>query len=467
MIGKQIKGKSFGGVLNYILSKDDALILDKNMLSTSARELSAEFGQSRKLHPNLKRAVYHASLSLPPGEHLSDDKWREISRKYLDEMGFSGSQYVTVGHQDTAHDHVHMVASRISLDGSVVSESHDFQRSESVLRGLEREHGLTPVISSREARQRSLSRADLDQGYPDKARDRKHRVQHYIDHAATGNPTMSKFLKRLEAFQVDVHPNQAKTGHVSGISFRFEGERMTGSDLGRAYTWASLQKRKGVSYDRNRDQPAIQKAIISFQERGHSGDLGRLSSETPSSTPRARSSRQRGAGVGTGALGESAGFGDPRNGSSAANAGNILRSETEADRGSHLRDGGEHARMGNGKEKSDGSIVGHSPHDQPFGRRSRFDLVLSLARSIGETRTQPSRKMEGFQRRDLSPDPGVVSNPHRRSNKLFDRGIESIENEPIGFWEEEQRRKERERKREKELKLDRSRGPSKGLSIDL
>jgi len=81
------------------------------------KELSAEFKLSRELRPNLNRVVYHSSLSLPPGENLNDQQWKEVANKYMSHMGFDGSQFVAVKHQDTEHSHIHILASRVRLDG--------------------------------------------------------------------------------------------------------------------------------------------------------------------------------------------------------------------------------------------------------------------------------------------------------------------------------------------------------------
>lgn len=105
MIGKQTKGTGFGGLLRYLLDDRDkgAEIIGGSMLGENSRELSAEFSESRKLKPELKHAVYHTSLSIKPGEELTNAKWKEIADKYTNEMGFSGSQYVTIRHNDTKH----------------------------------------------------------------------------------------------------------------------------------------------------------------------------------------------------------------------------------------------------------------------------------------------------------------------------------------------------------------------------
>jgi hypothetical protein len=69
-------------------------------------------------------------------------------RKYLQVMGFNMNQYAVVRHTDRDHDHAHIVASRVRLDGTTVSDSWDYHRSEAAIRQLEQEYGLRSLHSS-------------------------------------------------------------------------------------------------------------------------------------------------------------------------------------------------------------------------------------------------------------------------------------------------------------------------------
>ena len=97
------------------------------------------------------------------------------------------------------------------------------------------------------------------------ARDRglvseKEQLKALIRDAAKDGPTMSEFVRRLQAKGVQVRANIARTGHVSGISYRLDRVAVKGSGLGRAYTFEGLQKAQGVRYDRARDLPALERA---------------------------------------------------------------------------------------------------------------------------------------------------------------------------------------------------------------
>ncbi|MEG4422314.1 hypothetical protein QUA70_27600 [Microcoleus sp. LAD1_D5] len=84
MIGKQIKGTGFRGCLNYVLGKKDAALIGGTMCGQTPEELAAEFGIARQLRPNLKVAVFHATLSVDHTEKLedseeNDQRWLAIS----------------------------------------------------------------------------------------------------------------------------------------------------------------------------------------------------------------------------------------------------------------------------------------------------------------------------------------------------------------------------------------------------
>jgi Relaxase/Mobilisation nuclease domain len=154
MIGKQFKGKVFYPVLAYALGKQGAKLIGSNMANVQPVSLAKEFDFFRRLNPAVDRCMYHASLSLPPPDHMESADWHTLAQKYLQQMGFDDNQYVVVRHCDRAHDHVHIIASRIKLDGSCVSDSWDHYRIQAVIRELEQEFNLAPVESGWEKRKR-------------------------------------------------------------------------------------------------------------------------------------------------------------------------------------------------------------------------------------------------------------------------------------------------------------------------
>ena len=62
-------------------------------------------------------------------------------------MGFASAPWVAVVHQDTDHQHMHLMACRIGFDGKTISDANDFRKSEAIVRQIEAEFGLAAVPS--------------------------------------------------------------------------------------------------------------------------------------------------------------------------------------------------------------------------------------------------------------------------------------------------------------------------------
>jgi hypothetical protein len=261
MIGKHVKGKSFRGLLNYLFGKEGARQIGGNMEGTNPRELAAEFGISRRLNPKVSRAVYHASLSLAHNEHLDDDTWDEIAQKYLQAMGFDMNQYVVVRHIDRTHDHAHIAASRIQLNGITVSDSWDNPRSEAVIRKLEKEYNLQSVQPSWEKDQHSPTTGERRQLARTGEESVRVKLQRSLDKATHDCPTMPELIEKAQKDDISICINYTHTGKVKGISYKLDGVAFSGTHLGKAYTFPGLQKYRDVSYIPKRDDKRIQKLM--------------------------------------------------------------------------------------------------------------------------------------------------------------------------------------------------------------
>lgn len=156
MIGKITAGKGFGGLLNYLLDKGkhqarqqnpskSAEIMGGNMGGSNSRELRAEFKQIRNLRKDIAKPVWHCSLSAPPGEKLSNERWSQIADTYLDRMGIDRGkhQYAIIRHFDQAHEHVHIVVNRISLKGKVWDRKNERYKCKTATRYIEQEFQLS------------------------------------------------------------------------------------------------------------------------------------------------------------------------------------------------------------------------------------------------------------------------------------------------------------------------------------
>lgn len=246
MIANLVKGRNFRGCLNYLLSKPDAELIGGNMGGRTPQQLTAEFKFSQRLNPNVRRIVYHVSLSLPKHEYLDDYQWNEIADAYLQGMGFTQNQYLIVRHRDRDHDHIHIVASRVRFDGSCVHDGWDYRRSETLLRQLEQAYNLEAVVPSWEVKKRNLTRNHYqerqktsEQGTPSL----KQQLQQTIDQILPQCRTSQAFLEKLQEAGITTRLRTRRDGVITGISYAHPEITASGTQLGTHYTWRGIEQR--------------------------------------------------------------------------------------------------------------------------------------------------------------------------------------------------------------------------------
>lgn len=246
MIGKLIQGTDFQGCLSYVLDKLGADRLGGNAIGSTVTELTSEFDRLRQRRPTLNQAVYHLSLSLAPGEFLSDSAWDDLVQQYLGRMNITRNPYVLVRHTDTDCDHVHIVASRIRYDGSVIDDSWDYTRSQAILRDLEAEYNLNPVAPSQSTDRRAATRRQLEKEKQTGQPTAKATLQRLINEAIPLATTLADLRDRLEEKAVSTRFTYSKNGILKGISFAYEGIALAGHHLGQAYSLPALRRRLPV-----------------------------------------------------------------------------------------------------------------------------------------------------------------------------------------------------------------------------
>lgn len=265
------RGKGFRGALDYAFERDGAdaepgRLLGGNMSGQDARQLAAEFGQVRRLRPDIEKPVWHNALRLPKGEKLSDVQWVAIADDYMKRMGFTEAHpRAYVLHDDDVGQHIHIVASRVSTMGKVYLGKNENLASTRHIQALEREYGLsitkgptydpeTGKIEMPEARQ--LKKGEIEAAVRTGQEPPRQRLQRLIDDALAEKPTAPQLAERLTVAGVTVRANVASTGRCNGLSFELDGVAFKGSALGKTYGWKGLQER-GLSYEQDRDRQGL------------------------------------------------------------------------------------------------------------------------------------------------------------------------------------------------------------------
>lgn len=266
MIASQKIGKSFLGALNYNLKKlyhpdqnKRAELLDSSFASIDSRMIQQELRLIKSLKPNLSRYVYHTSLNFSIEDELDNNKLLSIANDYLKESGYTNNHYMIFRHHDAPHPHIHLLVNRISFDGTVVSDSNNFKRSEDIIRKLERRYNLKTVQSSNETLLKAAKIGEIEQTLrTGKPSDKLILQNKLINILNQGNLSIKELIEKGERQGIHFLFNQASTGKISGITYFHNGFKIKGQALGNRFKWAELIKQS--NYEQIRDSKAISEA---------------------------------------------------------------------------------------------------------------------------------------------------------------------------------------------------------------
>ncbi|MCO7524886.1 relaxase/mobilization nuclease domain-containing protein [Pseudomonas asiatica] len=205
----------------------------------------------------LIKPVFHAMLSLRPGESLTKAQWRTAVQTYMSDLGFDETnQFVAVMHQDKDHQHVHIVANRIRLSDefSMVKDSNERSISLDSVSRIEDRFGLTKAPRPKDTWGVSISHAELQASIRDNDLPLKHKMIAKIAGAIeTTNAVqgdMFDFVRALRKQKVYIHLTLNDDGQPKGISYEFDGKHISGRQLKRSrLTWHKLTTQEGIHYD--------------------------------------------------------------------------------------------------------------------------------------------------------------------------------------------------------------------------
>ncbi|MBA0181726.1 relaxase/mobilization nuclease domain-containing protein [Pectobacterium carotovorum] len=295
------RGKGFAGVVLYALKPGShhqctPYVIGGNMMGDAARDLIAEFNTTKTLRPDVAKPVWHNSLRLPKSEALTDAQWSEIADDYMSRMGFSETHLrCYVLHDDVEGQHIHIIASRIDLtNGSLYLGKNENLISTRIIQQLERDYSLTitkgpetkaspalpfpPSLSRKSPPQKPMGatpkpkKLSRNEAMMEKYKGEpppKSVIQEALEALLAGKPSTTEFVTQLVARNITVAPNIASTGKMNGFSFEYAGIAFKASQLGKCYSWSTLQDK--LDYQPERDNaflfalkmPSVSKASVS------------------------------------------------------------------------------------------------------------------------------------------------------------------------------------------------------------
>lgn len=281
------------------------------MMGTSPHSFNEQFLSTKYTNKAVKRQCAHLIISIAHRpdyhEHLSNSQYSYVAREFLRDMGYlpkeraphATSQFVAVRHHDRSHEHLHIIASRIRLDGSLVNDSYDYFNSQVSTRRIAAELGLEVTPTTNEAvasrlkqeyeitvptspnRSKSIRAINSLHKTPTS----KEIIREAIGEAIKDSPTISTFIQRLEENNIGVLPKM-RGDELLGFTYIHNDVKIAGYQVYKPYSWNKLQSEYGITYDHERDKEVIQQAKTKA--------INRINNNTSSNTEYSHSDKPTG-----------------------------------------------------------------------------------------------------------------------------------------------------------------------------
>lgn len=251
MIGTIGYGESCQGMLNYVFRKEGMRILGYgNMIS---QDISQKFfgnvlhfqGQRNAT----KNRYAHISLNLPHGEHLDDETFHKVSQEYMEKMGYGEQPFVVVKHNDTKHEHVHIITTNVNESGKVLNIYNSYRRNIATRQYLEKKFGLSPAPSTKQERKLPLYRLPEIQSGMDETQGTKFYLQDVLNGILQKHKVRSfqELAKLAAPYHIEIRQTKSESGRV-GVAYGLNNQKgyqtrfINGSVVHRRLSGPKLQK---------------------------------------------------------------------------------------------------------------------------------------------------------------------------------------------------------------------------------
>ena len=264
MIGK-CKAIAHGSTaLNYIFreGKLGSRLAFHNLCSREPKTIYEEMKVVSDYNTRCRNKFLRIEIGIAPKDEkrLPVSELMGISHLFAKRMGLDNHQWVAVTHKDTDNRHIHIIANRISLFGEVYDTTFVSNRAARVAEEISREKGLTIAKEVKAERQHQKAKTN-----PTREQTKKEMQQicyALLDkYKGGGISGHSMFLYELNKKGIIIERMKNKQGNVYGLKFSYAGQSFKASEIGREFSYRSLQKNFEPT---NREEP--RKPHLTVQE---------------------------------------------------------------------------------------------------------------------------------------------------------------------------------------------------------
>ena len=222
MIARILYRENVHGVMNYVLQKTNAEILgfqNTSPLIEESPEYFKGYLHSIGSRHETKKRYAHFTINLPHGEYLSNNDFYRLAEEYMQQMGYADQPFVVVRHDDTKHEHIHIVTTTVKEDNTLVNLSHDYTRNIATQKYLEKKFGLMPSPETKSEKELPVLRLPEMHPIPDDSNGIKFYLQDILNMVVQKHKVRSfnELTRLVEPYHIIVKP--VKHSVRMGVSY--------------------------------------------------------------------------------------------------------------------------------------------------------------------------------------------------------------------------------------------------------
>lgn len=181
----------------------------------------------------IKQPVGHIPIAFSPEDKakMTNEFMLKLAKEYMQEMGIANTQYIIVRHNNTDHDHLHIIYNRIDNDLKLISTHNDYKRNIATCKKLKDRHGLTYGKGKETVNRPKLNGAD-------KA---KYEIYEAMKLAIVKSHDLTELSDNFKPHGVKLFLKyRSGTDIVQGVSFEKDGYKFKGSEIDRKFSYKGL-----------------------------------------------------------------------------------------------------------------------------------------------------------------------------------------------------------------------------------
>lgn len=270
-------GSSFRGAAEYDLAqgiyakdaeeKKPEIIEQNFVFGNNAKDLGKQFRDLAQDNNKCKKPVMKFSISFDPKEKMTDDQKKDFTKKVMNEMGIKedSHQYMITRHSDKGHDHHHILANRVGMDGKLINDSFSKARLEKGIDKTEKEMKLNNDLAKsrrfvydetqekgyRVQKENFRSNKSIEQNQkPTKEKsldNKKSFMVAEIKKAKAISKSPEELKRNLKEKNIDAEMRFDKSGKFTGVAFNYDNLSVKGSALGKDFKASQLQKELSIN----------------------------------------------------------------------------------------------------------------------------------------------------------------------------------------------------------------------------